>query len=61
MCTTIIIGEVCPHGWLVRFLHNANYASLFAMEHGKLHVLVNMPLKQYFKRYKQQKMTFSKL
>ena len=44
MSTTIIIAlkEVCAHGWLVRFPHNTNYAPLFAMEHGKLHVLVNL-------------------
>ena len=30
------LKEVCRHGWLVRFLHNANYASSFAMEHEKL-------------------------
>ena len=44
MCTTIIIAlkEVCPPGWLVRSPHNVDYASLFAMEHGKLHVLVNL-------------------
>ena len=51
MCTTIIIAlkEVCPHGWLVRFPHSANYASLFAMEHGKLNVLVNLTcLKEIF-------------
>ena len=65
----IALKEVCPHGWLVRFLHNVNYASLFATELEKL--LVNdklqrrlkeiAPLRQYFKRYKQQKMTFGKL
>ena len=44
ICTTIIIAlkEVCPPGWLVCSPHNVDYASLFAMEHGKLHVLVNL-------------------
>ena len=43
----IALKEVCPHGWLVRFLHNANYASLFAMEHEKL--LVNDKLQRGLK------------
>ena len=55
----IALKEVCPHGWLVCFLHNENYVSLFALKLEKL--LVNdklqgclkeiAPLKQPFKRF----------
>ena len=65
----IALKEVCPHGWLVRFLHNANYVSLFAMEQEKL--LVNdklqrglketCPSEAVFQTFQITKMTFRKL
>ena len=32
MYDNITLKEACPHGWLVRFLYNANYVSLFSLE-----------------------------
>ena len=66
----IALKEVCPHGWLVRFLHNWqitrpyslwNFRNYLWMTNYSVVSKKHVPLKQYFKRFKQQKMTFRKL